>query len=41
MPQQEARDYLWEINIRGLGMKESSHFYSSTSHSIPFANIGV
>jgi thermostable 8-oxoguanine DNA glycosylase len=41
MPQPEGRDYPWKINIRGLEMKESSHFYSSASPSIPFTNIGV
>ena len=32
LSQQEARDYLWRLNIRGLGMKETSHFLRNVGH---------
>ncbi|MBI3930435.1 MAG: N-glycosylase/DNA lyase [Chloroflexi bacterium] len=32
MSQQKGREYLWKINISGLGMKESSHFLRNIGH---------
>jgi N-glycosylase/DNA lyase len=32
MSQLEARDYLWAFNLKGLGMKEVSHFLRNIGH---------